>query len=217
MSIVRRSAAILLVLALAGCGGDGSSPSHTDEPGDPTSPSQAVSTSPTASASASASASAPASEAPSDEPSASVGEPFTCDLPVVDSGTAPIANIVDIRVGTHDGYDRLVFEFEQGTPEFTLDRAEPPFSEDASGMPLTVEGESFLGLVMRGGTKQTDSGDSSYDGPTEFEPDFATLVHAVEAGDFERQSTWYIGLAEESCVRVLQLDGPPRLVIDIEH
>jgi hypothetical protein len=138
-------------------------------------------------------------------------------MPVVDPGTAPIANVVDIRVGTHDGYDRLVFEFEQGTPEFTLDRAEPPFSEDASGMPLAVEGETFLGLVMRGGTKQTDAGDSSYDGPTEFEPDFPALVHAVEAGDFERQSTWYLGLAQESCVRVLQLDGPPRLVIDIEH
>ncbi len=213
MSIARRSAAILLVLALAACGGGGSSPSPTDEPGESTLPSPTASTS----ASASASASAPASEAPTDEPSADVGEAFTCDMPVVDPGTAPIANVVDIRVGTHDGYDRLVFEFEQGTPEFTLDRAEPPFSEDASGMPLAVEGETFLGLVMRGGTKQTDAGDSSYDGPTEFEPDFPALVHAVEAGDFERQSTWYLGLAQESCVRVLQLDGPPRLVIDIEH
>jgi hypothetical protein len=217
MSIARRSTAILLVLALAACGGGGSSPSPSDEPGDTTSPTPAASTSPTATAFASASASPPASEAPSRSPIGDAGEPFTCDLPVVDPGTAPIANIVDVRVGTHDGYDRVVFEFEQGTPEFTIDRAEPPFSEDASGMPLEVEGESFLGIVMRGGTKQTDAGESSYDGPTEFEPDFATLVHAVEAGDFERQSTWYLGLVEEACVRVLLLDGPPRLVIDLEH
>lgn len=215
MSIARRSAVILLVLALAACGGGGSSPSPADEPGDSTSPTPTASMSATATASATASA-AP-SEAPSGAPSDDIGEPFTCDLPVVDPGTAPIANIVDVRVGTHDGYDRLVFEFDRGTPEFTFDRAEPPFSEDASGMPLEVDGESFLGLVMRGGTKQTDSGDSSYDGPTEFEPDFATLVHAVEAGDFERQSTWYLGLAEEACVRVMLLDGPPRLVIDVEH
>jgi hypothetical protein len=213
MSIAHRSAAILIVLALAACGGDGSSPSPTDQPDDTASPSPAASSSPTATGSASV----PASEAPTDEPSAAVGEPFTCDLPIVDPGTAPIANIVDIRVGTHDGYDRLVFEFEQGIPEFTLDRAEPPFSEDASGLPLAVEGESFLGLVMRGGTKQTDAGESSYDGPTEFESGFPALVHAVEAGDFERQSTWYLGLAEESCVRVLQLDEPPRLVIDVEQ
>jgi hypothetical protein len=215
MPSARRFAALLLVLALAACGGGGSSPSPT--------PASSASASPEASATGTTTAapSAPASGSPSGEPSSSPtveeGEAFSCDLPFVDAGTAPIANIVDVRVGTHDGYDRVVFEFDQGTPELTLGRAEPPFSEDASGMPLDVDGDSFLGLQMRGGTKQTDSGASSYDGPTEFEPGFPALVHVVEAGDFERQSTWYLGLAAEACVRVMLLDGPPRLVIDIEH
>jgi hypothetical protein len=142
---------------------------------------------------------------------------FSCEVPVVESGSAAIANIVDVRVGTHDGYDRVVFEFEQGTPEFTLDRAEPPFTQDASGLPIEVDGESFLGLSMRGGTKQTDAGTSSYDGPTDIDASLPTLVHLVEGGDFERQSTWYLGLADEACIRVLRLDGPPRLVIDLEH
>ena len=72
---------------------------------------------------------------------------------------------------------------------------------------------------MRGGTKQTDDGTSSYDGPLEFEPNDPALVHLVEGGDFEAQSTWYFGLAAASCVRVLTLtdDGSARLVIDIEH
>jgi hypothetical protein len=144
-------------------------------------------------------------------------EAFTCDLPIVEDGTAAVANIVDVRVGTHDGYDRVVFEFEQGTPELTLDRAEPPFTQDGSGLPIDVDGSSFLGLVMRGGTKQTDAGTSSYDGSTDIAPGFATLAHLIEGGDFERQSTWYLGLTGEACVRVLLLDGPPRLVIDIEH
>lgn len=41
----------------------------------------------------------------------------------------------------------------------------------------------------------------------------------VEGGDFEAQSTWYLGLANEACARVIQLteDGAPRLVIDVEH
>jgi hypothetical protein len=172
-----------------------------------------------------AGASAPASEAPTStepvpttEPVASDDlEAFTCDLPIVEDGTVAVANIVDVRVGTHDGYDRVVFEFEQGTPELTLDRAEPPFTQDGSGLPIEVDGDSFLGLVMRGGTKQTDAGTSSYDGPTDISPDFPALVHLIEGGDFERQSTWYLGLTGESCVRVLLLDGPPRLVIDVEH
>jgi hypothetical protein len=149
-------------------------------------------------------------------PSEDLG-PFSCDFPVVEDPTVPIANIVDVRYATHPDYDRVVFEFEQGTPELTLDRATPPFTQDASGEPITVDGDSFLRLTMRGGTRQTDEGTSSFDGPTDFDPDLSTLVDLVQGGDFERQSTWYLGLGSEACARVLLLDGPPRLVIDVEH
>lgn len=178
---------------------------------------------------ASAAASTPAGAGSSTPPAASQGVaslepipsedlgPFACDFPVVEDPSVPIANIVDVRYGTHPDYDRVVFEFEQGTPELTLDRATPPFTQDGSGAPLTVDGESFLSLTMRGGTRQTDEGTSSYDGPTDFDPGLPTLVDLVQGGDFERQSTWYLGLSSEACARVLLLDGPPRLVIDVEH
>ncbi len=204
-SSARTAATLVVTLILAACTGDAATP--TPSPG-PTVP---ATTSPTATATDGDTTPSPA---PTTTPD---GEAFSCDLPVVEPGSVPIANIVDVRVGTHDGYDRLVVEFEQGTPEFTLDRAEPPFTEDGSGFPVEVEGESFLGLVMRGGTKQTDAGTSSYEGPTEFDTGFPMLVHVVEAGDFERQSTWYLGLTEEACVRVLLLGEPPRLVIDVER
>lgn len=143
---------------------------------------------------------------------------FSCELPIVESGTVALANITDVRIGTHVGYDRVVFEFADGLPEMSLDRASPPFTHDASGMPIDVAGSSFLRLTLRGGTKQTPDGTSSYDGPTDFRPGLPGLVHLVEGGDFEAQSTWYLGLTSEACVRVLRLtdDGPARLVIDIE-
>lgn len=196
----------LATVLLAACGGDPSpSPTvaSTETPGstpatDPPSPS--ATTEPT-----------------QDETPGGGSDAFTCDLPIVEAGSVAIANIADVRVGTHDGYDRLVLEFEQGTPELTLARAQPPFAQDGSGFPIEVAGDSFLGLVMRGGTKQTDAGTSSYPGDTEFQTGFPTLVHVVEGGDFERQSTWYLGLAGEACVRVLLLDAPPRVVIDVEH
>jgi len=149
-------------------------------------------------------------------PSDDLGD-FTCDLPLEDGGSVGVANIVDVRVGAHDGYDRVVFEFERGTPDLTLDRATPPFTGDASGLPIEVNGDSFLSLTMRGGSKQTDEGTSSYNGPTSFDPGFDTLEALVEGGDFERQSTWYLGLTAEACARLTILDGPPRIVIDIEH
>jgi hypothetical protein len=167
----------------------------------------------------------PGSEEPGGTPVASIDpaptddlDPFSCELPVVEPATEPPnINIVDVRVGTHEGYDRVVVEFDSGTPEFTVDQAEPPFTEDGSGFPVVVEGDAFIVLVMRGGTKQTDTGESSYDGPTDFDPGLPRLVDLVEGGDFEAQSTWYLGLTGEACTRIFTLAEPDRLVIDVEH
>lgn len=202
------AALVLAALCLGACASPGVTPAISVAPGSTT---PAVSAVPASDAGI---PTAPASGEPI--PSAELG-PFSCDLPIVEPGTVALANITDVRAASHAGYDRVVFEFEQGTPELTLDRASPPFSEDASGLPLNVEGGSVLRLTMRGGTKQTDAGTSSYDGPTDTEPGYPALVHLVEGGDFERQSTWYLGLAAEACTRVLLLDDPPRLVIDVEH
>jgi hypothetical protein len=214
---MRRPVAPALVIAtalLAGCVDAGTPPSSV---------APVVSNSPSVSASvpASLSASTTATLTPSVEPipSADLGS-FSCDLPIVEDATVPLANITDVRIGSHPDSDRVVFEFTDGLPEITLDRATPPFSHDATGMPIEVDGSSFLRLTMRGGTKQTVDGTSSYDGPTDFDPAFATLIDLVEGGDFEAQSTWYLGLSDEGCVRVMQLvgeGGSPRLVIDVEH
>jgi hypothetical protein len=203
------------IVGLGACQGSGTSPSASGSADADGSASAVGSAS--ASSAESASASAVASAATSEPiPSDSLGE-FACDLPIVEDASVAIANITDVRVGSHDGYDRVVFEFAQGTPEMTLERDTPPFTQDASGAPIDVAGESFLRLTMRGGSKQTDEGTSSYDGPLDFEPDFPALVHLIEGGDFERQSTWYFGLAHESCVRVILLEDPARIAIDIEH
>lgn len=206
-----RSVAALVIggIMLAGCAGGAASssssrPSSSGDPSESPVPSDRPDTS-----------TAPTVEpVPSDQ----LGE-FSCDLPVVQDATAALANITDVRVGTHADYDRVVFEFADGLPEITLDRATPPFTHDASGMPIEVDGSSFLHLTMRGGTKQTADGTSSYDGPTELDPAFPMLLDLVEGGDFEGQSTWYLGLAGEACTRVIQLidDGSARLVIDVEH
>lgn len=214
MRLHRAASIVIAATMLAGCIGESASPS-----GSAAEPSTPSITSPPPTASTAGSL----EPIPSDE----LGEPipsdelgaFSCDLPVVEGATVARANITDVRVGTHAEYDRVVFEFTDGLPEITLDRATPPFTQDASGMPIAVDGSSFLRLTMRGGTKQTVENTSSYDGPTDLDPGFATLVDLVEGGDFEAQSTWYLGLSSNACVRVLRLteDGAQRLVIDVEH
>jgi hypothetical protein len=212
----RRSGGVPLLivgLVLAGCTSAGTSPS--------------LGPSTSASASASAGESASASEAPSAAPSlvatAVPSEPtdslppFACSPSVSIPATAPRAQITDVRVGTHTGYDRVTFEFAAGIPQTTIEGVLPPFFADPSGLPLDVAGTAFLKVTMNGGTKVSPSGGITYAGPTNFEPGFDRLVQLREGGDFEALSTWYLGLDGGSCFRILTLAGPSRLVIDIEH
>lgn len=206
----------MLVLAACNVAGNASAPAGQGSSSDPTT---SASDAPSDAPSELLSPTAAASDAPASEPIASEElDAFSCDLPIVEEGTATLTtNYTDVRVGTHDGYDRVVFEFNAGIPEFMLERDEPPYEQDASGFPLDVDGESVLHLVLRGSTTLTDSGEFAYHGPLNFDPGFPMLVDVVHGGDFEAQTTWFIGLADDACIRVLLLADPDRIVIDVEH
>ena len=149
---------------------------------------------------------------------APTGQAAACGLTIGGAGSLPLAHLGDVRVGTHDGYDRVVFEFvEVGTPAIRLEPVEPPFSMDPSGLPLTVNGSAFVGITLLGGTKMADDGSSTYAGPTEFAPNFPALMELVEAGDFEAVSTWYAGLSVDPCLVVFTLANPSRIVVDVQH
>jgi hypothetical protein len=206
---VLRASAVLAVIAtvlLAACGGTSVSPSAS------------ATTSPSIGASASVEPSVgPTGTAePSDEPTDDLGD-FGCDFPVTAVGSVDRAQVTDIRVGQHDGYDRVVFEFDAGIPQFTLDEATPPLLADGSGLPIEVDGNAFWQLVMQGGTMVSPDGEMTYDGETTFTPRFPLLQQLINGGDFEAVGTWYFGLESAACVRVITLSSPSRLVIDIEH
>ena len=151
-------AALAVAGLVAGCGlfGGGATPEATPlvpiESGDPT---------PTAGAGDPPTATAGFIESPAPTASAEALEPFTCDAPIEGDGTVGRAQIVDVRVGTHEGYDRIVFEFELGVPAHRLEPASPPFLRDASGEPFEVRGSDHLRLTLPGGTKQGESGEST--------------------------------------------------------
>jgi hypothetical protein len=167
------------------------------------------------------SAAANASGSPGAEPTTGLA-PFDCSLPKSLPATIDRAQIVDVRVGTHgtgaSGYDRIVFQFrDTGIPEVQIRAGTPPFTQDPSGLPLTVSGTSFLVIVMHGGTGVTPEGTITYNGSTDFKPGFPALVELKQAGDFEAVSEWVAGLSGPSCHRVFVLQAPSRLVIDVQH
>jgi hypothetical protein len=202
--------ALIASLVLAGCSaGRGSSGSVA------ASASAAASASPHASASASPHASASASAAAS-EPTGSL-PPFACSPSVTISATTERAQITGVRVGTHEGYDRVVFEFASGIPSTVIEGVLPPLYADPSGMQLAVGGTAYLKVTMHGASTISPDGVATYSGSTNFKPGFSQLVQLLEGGDFEAVSTWYLGLNGGGCIRVLTLADPSRLVIDVQH
>jgi hypothetical protein len=202
--------ALIAGITFAGCTPAGSSPASVGPGG-----STDASVEPSMDASAAASGE-PSASATSAEPTESL-PPFACTPSVTIAKTTDRAQITDVRVGTHDGYDRVVFEFAAGIPDAVIEAVLPPFYADPSGLEVEVAGSAFLKVTMHGASKISPDGGVTYGGATNFEPGFDQLAQLVEAGDFEAVSTWYLGLNGGGCIRVLTLADPSRLVIDIEH
>jgi hypothetical protein len=162
----------------------------------------------------------------STEPSAPT-EPIPVNCDSQSGGEEGIyTNIVDVRVGAHPDFDRVVFEFEApdpnvggktGIPHFVIKTANPPFSEDPSDLPIDVEGLAFARIVLQGASGYDFDGNATYDGPRRITPGYPTLTDVVEGGDFEATMTWIFGLSRRSCWQIQELHNPDRLVIDFHQ
>ena len=164
------------------------------------------------------------SSSPRAESSVVRSEPKSCE-PASGGTEGSLAQLADVRVGTHEGYDRVTFEFEPpsdgqyfGLPPYTLVEATPPITQDGSGDPVSMEGSDFAVVVFHGvAGYDFVEGTPSYSGPKDFRPDFPMLVEARETGDFEATLSWAFGLHGASCWRVQELQNPLRVVIDFPH
>ncbi|MBI2912977.1 MAG: hypothetical protein HYY03_03560 [Chloroflexi bacterium] len=128
------------------------------------------------------------------------------------------ALLVDVRAARHEGFDRIVFEFQGGLPGYRIEYVQPPILGDASGLPITIEGAAFLRARFRSAAAHDpDTGAQTYTGPRELSPGLPSLVEAQETGDFEAILTWVLGLTEEADFQVYDLQDPYRIAIDVGH
>lgn len=193
-------------LTLAGCGSD----SSTD---------QATPSEQTTSASSSPAALAQAlTPGETEEPAAPEAKPADAGPKVGDA--ADLAEnrhvVTAIRVGEHQGKDRIVFELGgDGTPGYTVDYVDAP-AQQGSGNPVEVAGDSFL-QVMIG--NQTLPGDGLTEVPVgTVSADEASGVAGVAfAGQFEAQAQAVIGLKGTGrAFTAFVLQNPTRVVVDVE-
>lgn len=145
-------------------------------------------------------------------------DPVSGELP---PGTAP-AYLTDVRVGGHDGFDRVVLEFENGgTSEFQVAYEDPPIRSAGEGAEVAIDGEAFLVLRLLSasgvafGRGAADGYEETYTGPARVTGDTSVVTEAVRTGDFEATLSWAVGLDRRVPFSVTVLTDPLRLVVDL--
>jgi hypothetical protein len=194
-------ASLAILAVLPGCGGSSQPQSEPPAAGTTT-------------------ATAPATTSTGIDPLAGAGTSAVA-APATATDTALLERIA---VGRHEGYDRIVFQFRgDGLPGYRVEYAEPPFAEDGSGNPISVDGKAFVVVRMEpasGFDLNTDEGQVVYKGPKRIDGSTAgtsVVQQLVRTGDFEAVLGWVIGLEEKVDFRVTTAGSPSRLIVDFRN
>lgn len=153
------------------------------------------------------------SASPTDEPFSGARTP----VQVVATPSMNQALLKDVRAAKHSTFDRFTLEFDIAPPGYKVEYVEPPILADPSGKEVAIDGKAFLQITIQGSVAYYLNTDNPYTGPDELKPGLPNLVEAELTGDFEAVLIWVLGVNEEADFRVLTLESPPRLVVDVGH
>ena len=159
-------------------------------------------------------------ETPTAEPGLDATKPINADNwmssveglpPVRSDDPAKALALTGIRAATHEDFTRVVLEFSgKGTPGVWRAAWTDEAVEQGRGLPIDVEGEAVLDLVIDG-TPMTAS-ETPYPGGTHTR---VSDLDVVSDGTFEDNTHVVIGAPTSRQFQIGFLSDPVRMVIDI--
>ncbi len=121
-----------------------------------------------------------------------------------------------VRAAGHEGYDRIVFEFsEPGIPDLHLEYIDEPVRQCGSGKALYLPGDGWLEMRFTPARMHHQSMTTVADRDMYLR--LPVVQRLVATCDFENRVAWVAAVSEPNRYRVLTLDDPPRVVVDIHH
>jgi hypothetical protein len=192
---------------LTGCGG-----------GDDPAPAASGTSAATTSTSAEPSSSAPADGGDTAGDGGTDAPPFPAntEADVADPSSDALVSVTDVRVGRHDGFDRVVFEVGgTGAPGWDVRYVDTPASQ-GSGDPVDVEGSDVLQVTLTGVGYPYDTGVDEFPvGDRVSAADSQSVTEVVFDGTFEGQSVAFVGTTAQTPFRVYLLEDPVRVVVEV--
>ena len=212
-SLTRSVTLVALASMVAACGGTPGSAQVSTSPPAISSPSASIAspgTEPAATPTAAPTPTASPSPTPTASPQPTAA--FACTkLPYVRAGGTLSVRMTDVRVGSHPGFDRIVYEFASGKrPSVRVTSVAPPFKLDPSDKPVTVDGTAFIQIKLTNVAVETVP-----DAANDIKPGYPTLVELRQIAGYEGDATWIAGLNGPACVRISILTAPSRVVLDV--
>ena len=124
--------------------------------------------------------------------------------------------VSDVRIGSHEGFDRVVFDLGgTGSAGWQVEYRDS-IQEQGSGQEVDLAGDASLRVLIRGTVAPPSTDQPYYDGPDMVQPTGTSNVQEVYMGTwFEGIYDAAIGLQSEQPFRVYELSNPKRLVIDV--
>ncbi|WP_280338781.1 AMIN-like domain-containing (lipo)protein [Nocardia neocaledoniensis] len=136
-----------------------------------------------------------------------------------DASAGAALTVTDIRLGHHEGFDRVVFTLGgTGTPGWQVEYTGSAV-QDGSGKPVEVDGNSILEVRILGSAYPFDSTVPPYAGPDPVtDPSVPGITGVYKALVYEGSTQSFIGVtAAEPAFAVSTLSNPTRLVVDIAN
>jgi hypothetical protein len=126
------------------------------------------------------------------------------------------ALLVDVRVGAHEGFDRIVFEFEDGQRPSGIVGYKDEVAQCGSGQPVDPAGSHTLAVHFDFTNAHTEAGDLSIPSTTVSGPG-NSILESESTCDFEAEVEWAVGVDGEKPFTVTLLEAPLRVVVDVAH
>lgn len=123
----------------------------------------------------------------------------------------------DVRVGVNQGFDRVVLEFlGSGVPGYRVEYVDRPVRHCGSGDPVPVAGDAWLQITLRGTQAHTDAGQATVQ-QRERRLQMPIVKELEFICDFEGVVEIVLGVSTPNRYRVVELQNPTRLIVDIQQ